>query len=421
MKKVKSGKAPPQGWSPTPQLFYRQQSALGLTNNEIALIQHVSSYQYSLKDRPYPRASTLARAMGVSVRAIQKWKASLIQKGLLTTKTKVRDDGTHESSFWDFSPLWGRLQELTPGTQGTLFPDRSGDGGRVNFNGYSGPPRTTVQGVLPENSDSPRTAVHGEPEQRFVDTPNSGSYQEEEEVEEEPKKNKKPVAVASVATQCSDQEVSSADRVKQLVPLELTLELIKPEAMMDEEKAKKIKALEEATKAKSAAAHEVKLAKQAQKAALKADSVPPDVEPAEQTKKVIGSRWLEKIWREEMEAAFPALVIAPFAPKEWVQIKKLKEGYSPEILIEAFRYVVRNWSTINQRVFKGKGTYPSIGMILSLHSTLVLEAQQWAKVRSVIEEYNDFWTANPEAYKIPADLQDRFAEAEKVLKSLGLK
>jgi hypothetical protein len=135
---------------------------------------------------------------------------------------------------------------------------------------------------------------------------------------------------------------------------------------------------------------------------------------------------LEGIWLKEVRAKFPSVTFTSWAGKERSQTNELVEKYGEEITGLSFLYVVRNWEALSTRMFKGKGGVPSIGMILKLHDSLVVEAQQWTKIRQVQEEVSRWKASNPAQQQgyfgatLPQELVERRRAVEPLAKTLGI-
>jgi hypothetical protein len=128
---------------------------------------------------------------------------------------------------------------------------------------------------------------------------------------------------------------------------------------------------------------------------------------------------LMRVWVSELSKTFPESPVSThWGQREYGQTKLLLDRYEADRVEDVFRYVIANWIKIKERMFKGQGSpVPSIGVVLSLHASLVPEAAVWAKHREVLDEYAQFGSEYQER---PHDLMARYLEAQKDLKSLGL-
>jgi hypothetical protein len=128
---------------------------------------------------------------------------------------------------------------------------------------------------------------------------------------------------------------------------------------------------------------------------------------------------LENLWRDLMEVHQPKLTIAKWGGKERGQAWQLVEKYDGKIVQDALRYVVENWESIRKRFFKGSGGKPTVGLVLRLHDSLVIEAQTWSEHQGTISEWEQWFRDNP--HDLPSsDLRARYERAKKDLQGLGL-
>jgi len=128
---------------------------------------------------------------------------------------------------------------------------------------------------------------------------------------------------------------------------------------------------------------------------------------------------LQETWRKAMTARYPSLSFARWEGKEAGQALKLAEKYSGPVAEQALDYLVTNWDAIQQRLLKGKGTVPSLGLLLKCHDILVPEAQQWASLRGVQKEWRDWFDLHPGKYP-PSELRARYDAVKSDLEKLGL-
>lgn len=131
-----------------------------------------------------------------------------------------------------------------------------------------------------------------------------------------------------------------------------------------------------------------------------------------------GVRALEKVWVECMAVLEPELTIA-WDAKQRGQAKHLIERYGVQIASDALRYVVENWNKIGPRYFKRPGV-PTVGLVLKLHDSLVIEAQKWSQHRETISEWEEWAKENPYSLDPPGDLKARYQKAKNELQALGI-
>lgn len=86
---------------------------------------------------------------------------------------------------------------------------------------------------------------------------------------------------------------------------------------------------------------------------------------------------LERVWEEYLHDLYPNIIPASWGTKEKAQARKLVSQVGQEVAERTVLYALRNWHSLNRRVFRGKGGVPSIGFILGYAQTLTVEAQLW--------------------------------------------
>ena len=60
------------GWTMLPNIIFERQQALGLDSTDINILLHLASYWWKPGDKPYPSKSTIAKAMGIDPRTVQR-------------------------------------------------------------------------------------------------------------------------------------------------------------------------------------------------------------------------------------------------------------------------------------------------------------------------------------------------------------
>jgi DNA-binding Lrp family transcriptional regulator len=133
-----------------------------------------------------------------------------------------------------------------------------------------------------------------------------------------------------------------------------------------------------------------------------------------------GIKAMEKAWHSEWVEAFPSLAVAKWKGKEFGQCKQLMEKYDAFLVRTAIQYIVSCWSNIRTRVFKGRGTAPTMGTLLRMHDTFFPEAQKWVELRDAKSNYDAWFAKNPNNPYPPEELEKRYQAAQEGLKALGL-
>lgn len=93
------------GYQPLPDVLLFHQAELGITSEELNVLLNLLAHWYEPARMPFPRASIVARRIGVSDRSVHRALASLAGKGLIS-KVKRSEGGV----AYDVTPLLQRLQ-----------------------------------------------------------------------------------------------------------------------------------------------------------------------------------------------------------------------------------------------------------------------------------------------------------------------
>lgn len=65
------------GWTAMPNVIFERQQALGLDSLDINILLHIISYWWSESSKPHPSKVTIAKAIGVEPRTVQRRIAQL--------------------------------------------------------------------------------------------------------------------------------------------------------------------------------------------------------------------------------------------------------------------------------------------------------------------------------------------------------
>jgi len=71
------------GWTAIPSVIIERQQALGLDAIDINILMHLAVYWWTADNKPHPSKVTIAKAMGVTPRTIQRRIAKLEAGGLI--------------------------------------------------------------------------------------------------------------------------------------------------------------------------------------------------------------------------------------------------------------------------------------------------------------------------------------------------
>ena len=71
------------GWTALPNIVLMKQAALGLKPMHVNIIMQIAKHWWEAEKEPFPSISTLAEAIGVEKRTIQKHISDMVEAGFL--------------------------------------------------------------------------------------------------------------------------------------------------------------------------------------------------------------------------------------------------------------------------------------------------------------------------------------------------
>jgi len=99
------------GWTAIPNIIFQRQRVLGLSSTDINILLHIIVYWWEPKDLPFPAKETIAAAMGITPRHVQRRIAALETGGLIKRVYRTTSTGTNQSNIYD---LAGLIKHATP-------------------------------------------------------------------------------------------------------------------------------------------------------------------------------------------------------------------------------------------------------------------------------------------------------------------
>lgn len=98
------------GWVALPSIILERQEALGLDSMDINIILHIAKHWFEPGNLPHPSKGSIAKAMQVTPRAVQKRLAALENLGFLKRIERRGEKGTKGSQTSEFD-LGGLIKE----------------------------------------------------------------------------------------------------------------------------------------------------------------------------------------------------------------------------------------------------------------------------------------------------------------------
>ena len=99
------------GIAAVPNALFRFQGELSLTPQLVWFIASILSYKWDA-DLPYPSLKRMAEESRVSEQQLHHYKRTLVSAGWLTIINRETPNGGTDTNFYDFGPLFEKLEEL---------------------------------------------------------------------------------------------------------------------------------------------------------------------------------------------------------------------------------------------------------------------------------------------------------------------
>jgi predicted transcriptional regulator len=93
------------GWTVVPNVFLERQKALGLDPLDINILLHLFSYWWTSTGKPHPSKKTIAEAMGIDPRTVQRHIARLEKAGLVKREERRISKVGSKSNIYHFDGL----------------------------------------------------------------------------------------------------------------------------------------------------------------------------------------------------------------------------------------------------------------------------------------------------------------------------
>ncbi|EIO5090175.1 helix-turn-helix domain-containing protein [Vibrio cholerae] len=93
------------GWTAFPSVILEKQHALGLTAMDVNIILYLSTHWWEAERKPYPSKRTIAQALGVTPRTIQKRIAALEQLGFIEREYRPHKLKGNDTNIYHFNGL----------------------------------------------------------------------------------------------------------------------------------------------------------------------------------------------------------------------------------------------------------------------------------------------------------------------------
>jgi predicted transcriptional regulator len=93
------------GWTALPNVIFQRQRAFGLDSLDLNILLHLAGYWWTPGQDAHPSKQTLANAIGVDPRTIQRRIAAMEAGGLIKRVRRTQQSGGDNSNAYSFAPL----------------------------------------------------------------------------------------------------------------------------------------------------------------------------------------------------------------------------------------------------------------------------------------------------------------------------
>jgi len=88
------------GWTALPSVIIERQKVLGLDPLDMNIILHLANYWWTRDNKPHPSKGTIAEAMGVTARTVQRRISALQSSGLIRREERrVKGKGSRTNLY----------------------------------------------------------------------------------------------------------------------------------------------------------------------------------------------------------------------------------------------------------------------------------------------------------------------------------
>lgn len=99
------------GWTILPNIIFERQQALGLDPLDINILLHLAGYWWTAENKPHPSKVTIANAIGVDPRTVQRRIAAMEKAGFISRQQRRIAKQGSKTNIYDFA---GLIKAATP-------------------------------------------------------------------------------------------------------------------------------------------------------------------------------------------------------------------------------------------------------------------------------------------------------------------
>lgn len=93
------------GWTAIPTVIFERQSALGLDALDVNILLHLAGYWWTRDNKPHPSKKTIAAAINVAPRTVQRHIASMEKVGFIRREERRLIGGGSKTNLYHFEGL----------------------------------------------------------------------------------------------------------------------------------------------------------------------------------------------------------------------------------------------------------------------------------------------------------------------------
>ena len=93
------------GWTCFPSVIIERQKVLGLDATDVNILLHLASYWWHKDNKPHPSKKTIAAAMDVTPRTVQRRIAGMVRDGIIRREERRIPGKGSKTNLYHLDPL----------------------------------------------------------------------------------------------------------------------------------------------------------------------------------------------------------------------------------------------------------------------------------------------------------------------------
>ncbi|GAA3954393.1 helix-turn-helix domain-containing protein [Allohahella marinimesophila] len=118
------------GWTAFPNIILEKQQTLGLDAVDMNIILYLSTYWWEADNKPFPSKRTIAEAIGLAPRTVQRRIAALEGHGLIRREFRPDKDKGNKSNRYHFDGLIAEVEGFAQEKVESIEARRSAEAAR---------------------------------------------------------------------------------------------------------------------------------------------------------------------------------------------------------------------------------------------------------------------------------------------------